>query len=100
MSHLQNTVFWPKEIKSLPQIICLATVMSFYPADCHLVRAPSADEIRRLSEANVFWSAKELQCISDDSFNQTVHGYLRFLFCLFFLDEVFHMFQGLLLKES
>ncbi|KAJ8283945.1 hypothetical protein COCON_G00027950 [Conger conger] len=40
--------------------------------DCHLVRAPSADEIRRLSEANVFWSAKELQCISDDTFNQTV----------------------------
>ncbi|KAI1896594.1 hypothetical protein AGOR_G00096380 [Albula goreensis] len=40
--------------------------------DCHLSRAPSADEIRKLSQANVFWSAEELQCISDDTFTQTV----------------------------
>ncbi|XP_036385328.1 otoancorin-like [Megalops cyprinoides] len=40
--------------------------------DCHSIRAPSADEIRKLSTANVFWPAEELQCISDDTFTQTV----------------------------
>ncbi|KAG5854343.1 hypothetical protein ANANG_G00036810 [Anguilla anguilla] len=40
--------------------------------DCHLIRAPTADKIRKLSEANVFWSAEELQCISNDTFTQTV----------------------------
>ncbi|KAJ8246355.1 hypothetical protein GJAV_G00266820 [Gymnothorax javanicus] len=40
--------------------------------DCHLIRAPSADDIRKLSEANVFWSAGELQCMSDVTFSETV----------------------------
>ncbi|XP_018617000.1 otoancorin isoform X2 [Scleropages formosus] len=41
-------------------------------ADCFLVESPSADDIRKLSEANVYWFAKELQCISTDTFSETV----------------------------
>nr|XP_015215578.1 PREDICTED: otoancorin isoform X1 [Lepisosteus oculatus]XP_015215579.1 PREDICTED: otoancorin isoform X1 [Lepisosteus oculatus] len=41
-------------------------------AQCDAVRAPSVDEIRKLLEANVYWSDVELQCMSDDTFTQTV----------------------------
>ncbi|MBN3303872.1 OTOAN protein, partial [Amia calva] len=40
--------------------------------ECDAVRAPSADDIRKLLEANVYWTDLELQCMSDDTFKQTV----------------------------
>ncbi|XP_072568924.1 otoancorin [Paramormyrops kingsleyae] len=41
-------------------------------SDCMFVSAPSADDIRKLSEANVYWSAMELRCISSETFTETV----------------------------
>ncbi|XP_066496980.1 otoancorin [Tiliqua scincoides] len=40
--------------------------------DCAGVRAPSADEILQLSEANAFWPIRELHCMDLDTFAQTV----------------------------
>ncbi|XP_041133067.1 otoancorin-like isoform X2 [Polyodon spathula] len=40
--------------------------------DCDAVRAPTADDIKKLSEANSYWSVLELQCMSDDTFTRTV----------------------------
>ncbi|XP_035261240.1 otoancorin-like [Anguilla anguilla] len=58
------------------EVVCGAEHQNWSNADsetdCHLIRAPTADKIRKLSEANVFWSAEELQCISNDTFTQTV----------------------------
>ncbi|XP_077172829.1 otoancorin [Paroedura picta] len=42
------------------------------PPDCAGVPEPSLDEIVRLSEANAFWSAQELGCMSPETFAKTV----------------------------
>ncbi|XP_039631613.1 otoancorin-like isoform X2 [Polypterus senegalus] len=39
---------------------------------CHAVTAPSVDDIRKLSDANLYWSEAELGCISSDTFSRTV----------------------------
>uniref|UniRef100_A0A8C6Y257 Otoancorin n=1 Tax=Naja naja TaxID=35670 RepID=A0A8C6Y257_NAJNA len=40
--------------------------------DCEDVMAPSSDEIIKLSEANMFWSIQELNCMESRTFAQTV----------------------------
>ncbi|XP_032086895.1 otoancorin [Thamnophis elegans] len=40
--------------------------------DCEDVAAPSSDEIIQLSEANMFWSIQELNCMESGTFSQTV----------------------------
>uniref|UniRef100_A0A3B3S209 Otoancorin n=1 Tax=Paramormyrops kingsleyae TaxID=1676925 RepID=A0A3B3S209_9TELE len=47
-------------------------LLLFHHPDCMFVSAPSADDIRKLSEANVYWSAMELRCISPETFTETV----------------------------
>ncbi|XP_068103416.1 otoancorin [Hyperolius riggenbachi] len=42
-------------------------------AECMDTTVPSADTITLLGEANAFWSAMELHCISMDTFSKTVH---------------------------
>ncbi|XP_078237648.1 otoancorin [Pogona vitticeps] len=40
--------------------------------DCAEVTAPSSDEILKLSEANMFWSVRELTCMDSETFSKTV----------------------------
>uniref|UniRef100_A0A8C5WSI3 Otoancorin n=1 Tax=Laticauda laticaudata TaxID=8630 RepID=A0A8C5WSI3_LATLA len=46
--------------------------MSFHFSDCEDVMAPSSEEIIKLSEANMFWSIQELNCMESRTFAQTV----------------------------
>ncbi|XP_043945553.1 otoancorin isoform X2 [Protopterus annectens] len=48
--------------------------------DCNGIRAPSSDEIRKLSEANCFWTVQELSCISAETFVRNV-DYLGSVAC-------------------
>ncbi|MGH0139239.1 UNVERIFIED_CONTAM: hypothetical protein FKN15_068648 [Acipenser sinensis] len=57
---------------SIPPILLSVLPLALLSADCDAVRAPTADDIRKLSEANLYWSAPELQCMSDDTFTRTV----------------------------
>ncbi|XP_060138778.1 otoancorin [Zootoca vivipara] len=41
-------------------------------SDCADVMAPSSEEIMKLSEANMFWSAQELACMDPGTFAKTV----------------------------
>ncbi|NXL89764.1 OTOAN protein, partial [Alectura lathami] len=40
--------------------------------DCLETRAPSSDEIMKLAEANVYWSAQELKCMDTETFDKNV----------------------------
>ncbi|XP_021267022.1 otoancorin isoform X2 [Numida meleagris] len=40
--------------------------------DCLATRAPSSDEIIKLAEANVYWSAQELKCMDAATFDKNV----------------------------
>ncbi|XP_031411689.1 otoancorin [Meleagris gallopavo] len=40
--------------------------------DCLGIRAPSSDEIIKLAEANVYWSAQELKCMDAATFDKNV----------------------------
>uniref|UniRef100_A0A8C4T7A1 Otoancorin n=1 Tax=Erpetoichthys calabaricus TaxID=27687 RepID=A0A8C4T7A1_ERPCA len=51
---------------------CLFINSLVLPAGCHAVTAPSVDDIRKLSDANLYWSEAELGCISSDTFSRTV----------------------------
>ncbi|MEE6513507.1 hypothetical protein FKM82_021192 [Ascaphus truei] len=42
-------------------------------AECEGVTAPSSEDIMKLSEANSYWSLKELRCIDADTVTRNVH---------------------------
>lgn len=44
----------------------------FFSSDCLGIRAPSSDEIIKLAEANVYWSAQELKCMDAATFDKNV----------------------------
>ncbi|KAM9372603.1 otoancorin [Phaethornis superciliosus] len=48
------------------------TESSLARSDCLGTRAPSSDEIIKLAEANVFWSAQELKCMDAKTFDKNV----------------------------
>ncbi|XP_008501336.2 otoancorin [Calypte anna] len=48
------------------------TESSLARSDCLGTRAPSSDEIIKLAEANVFWSAQELKCMDAETFDKNV----------------------------
>ncbi|XP_026560383.1 otoancorin [Pseudonaja textilis] len=68
---------------SAPKQLLLAQFESLYASriptqpsnstpDCEDVMAPSSEEIIKLSEANIFWSIQELNCMESRTFAQTV----------------------------
>lgn len=47
-------------------------VLSFFPAGCHGVAAPSSDDIFKLAEANACWAPEDLLCMEEDVFIRNV----------------------------